>query len=182
MKRNTPRYVAVVLVAAIGLLAAGSAAAQAAPAANSDLAGLATVSGTVTSPSPFRAAKVYLRNTDKRVQYMVYTAGGKYQAIHLMPGKYEMRVEADGLDSPMTPFTLNAGTNPPQNATLRPVQDSGTLVVTMEQMFPVGPGQRYVKENCLGCHSPAMFGSRQFPAVVWNNFVQLMLDNGSIPA
>ncbi len=182
MKRNTPRYVAVVLVAAIGLLAAGSAAAQAAPAANSDLAGLATVSGTVTSPSPFRAAKVYLRNADKRVQYMVYTAGGKYQAIHLMPGKYEMRVEADGLDSPMTPFTLNAGTNPPQNATLRPVQDSGTLVVTMEQMFPVGPGQRYVKENCLGCHSPAMFGSRQFPAAVWNNFVQLMLDNGSIPA
>lgn len=150
MKRNTPLYVAVAVVAAIGLLAAGSAAAQSAPAAKSELAGLATVSGTVTSPSPFKAAKVYLRNTNKRVQYMVYTAGGKYQAMHLMPGKYEMRVEADGLDSPVTQLTLNPGSNPPQNAALRAVQDTGTLVVTMDQMFPSGhhppgvsPGTRY---------------------------------------
>jgi virginiamycin B lyase len=61
------------------------------------------------------------------------------------------------------------------------VQDTGTLIVSMDDMFPPGPGQRYLKENCLGCHGPAMFGSRHFPATVWNNFVQLMLDNGSIP-
>jgi hypothetical protein len=44
----------------------------------SELANLASVSGTVSSSTPFKAAKVYFRNTDRRMQYMVYTAGGKY--------------------------------------------------------------------------------------------------------
>jgi hypothetical protein len=162
-----------------GVATAPRAQSTAAPVA--ELAGLAAVSGTVSSPVPFKAANVYFRNVDKRMQYMVYTAGGKYEAMHLLPGKYEMRVAAQGLESPATSVTLNAGRNPPQNATLKPVQDTGTLIVSMDEMFPPGPGQRYLKENCLGCHGPAMFGSRHFPATVWNNFVQLMLDNGSIP-
>lgn len=92
MKRRAPRIAAIALLA-IGLLAAAeSATAQTAPAGKSEMAGLATVSGTVTSPTPFTAAKVYFRNLDRRMQYMVYTAGGKYQAMHLFPGKYEMRV------------------------------------------------------------------------------------------
>jgi len=70
------------------LLAAWSATAI----GQSELAGLASVSGTVTSPTPFKAAKVHFRNADVRMQYMVYTAGGKYQAMHLLPGNYEMRV------------------------------------------------------------------------------------------
>src|SRR5688572_2689674 len=85
-----------------------------------ELANLASVSGTVTAPAPFKAAKVYFRNTDKRMQYMVYTAGGKYQAMYLFPGNYEMRVEAPGLDSATTKVTLKPGANPPANATLRP--------------------------------------------------------------
>src|SRR5688572_9611214 len=183
MKRKTPKIAAIALVLAIGLLVTSeSATAQTAPSGKSELAGLATVSGTVTSPAPFTAAKVYFRNLERRMQYMVYTAGGKYQAMHLFPGKYEMRVEAGGLASPVTPVTLNAGSNPPQNATLRPAEAGGTITVTMNEMFPPGPGHQYVKDNCLGCHGPAMFGSRHFPGVVWNNFVQLMLDNGSIPA
>lgn len=167
----------------LGAIAIAAAALYVSPvAAQSELANLASVSGTVASPTPFTAAKVYFRNVDRRMQYMVYTAGGKYQAMHLLPGNYEMRVEAPGLDSAVTKLALKAGANPAQNATLRAAGDSGTRVVTMEEMFPAGPGQQYVKDNCLGCHSPAMFGSKQFPAVVWNNFVQLMLDNGSIPA
>src|SRR5689334_664061 len=71
----------------------------------SELANLASVSGTVTSSSPFQAAKVYFRNADNRIQYMVYTAGGKYQAMHMFPGNYEMRVEARGLNSPVTQIT-----------------------------------------------------------------------------
>ena len=37
------------------------------------LQGLASVSGAVDSPAPFRAAQVTLRNVEKRVLYMVYT-------------------------------------------------------------------------------------------------------------
>ena len=181
MKRMAPRYAAAILMAVCGALALPhSAAAQQAPAVKSDLAGLATVSGTVTAPVPFKAAKVYFRNNDKRMQYMVYTAGGKYQAMHLLPGNYEMRVETPGLDSAVTKVTLNSGANPPVNATLRNAQDTGTIIVSMNEMFPPDPGQQFVKENCLSCHGPAMMGSRHFPAAVWNNFVQLMLDTGNL--
>jgi virginiamycin B lyase len=164
------------------LLAVINESSLAAASAQSELAGLASVSGTVTSSEPFQAAHVYFRNTEKRIQYMVYTAGGKYTAMHLFPGTYEMRVEARGLESPVKKVTLNAGSNPSQNATLGPVQGTGTLRVTMDEMFPPGPGQRYVKDNCMGCHGPDMFGTHHFPAVVWNNFVQMMLDAGNLPA
>ena len=54
--------------------------------------------------TPFKAAKVYFRNTDRRMQYMVYTAGGKYQPSHLLPGNYEMRVEAPKRFRPSSVF------------------------------------------------------------------------------
>ena len=49
------------------------AAAQASKSAN--LSGLASVSGMVESAKPFQAAKVYFRNAEKRMLYMVYTNG-----------------------------------------------------------------------------------------------------------
>src|SRR3954468_17508157 len=47
------------------------------------LPGTATVSGTVDSSKPFKAAQVYFRNPARRMLYMVYTVGGHYQAMHL---------------------------------------------------------------------------------------------------
>src|SRR4051812_15882460 len=91
--------------------------------AQPELAGLASVSGTVSSPAPFKAAKVYFRNTERRMQYMVYTAGGKYQAVNLLPGNYEMRVEAPHLISNLVKVALKGGANPPMNATLRENKD-----------------------------------------------------------
>src|SRR3954464_4965184 len=84
---------------AIWLAALSLVAWSAGALAQPELAALASVSGTVSSPAPFKAAKVYFRNTERRMQYMVYTAGGKYQAMHLQPGNYEMRVAAPGLAS-----------------------------------------------------------------------------------
>jgi virginiamycin B lyase len=182
MRRFNPRLIAVLLaLACSAFLPVQHATAQSTAAGKADLAGLASVSGTVTSAAPFKAAKVYFRNVERRMQYLVYTAGGKYNAMHLFPGKYEMRVEAQGLDSPVIPVVLSAGTNPPQNAALRPVQNTGTFVVSMDEMFPAGPGQRYVKENCMGCHGPAMFGARQMPAAAWSVYVDMMEKNGSLP-
>src|SRR5690349_17880015 len=43
------------------------------------LPGTATVSGVVDAPKPFKAAQVYFRNPSKRMAYMVYTVGGRYQ-------------------------------------------------------------------------------------------------------
>src|SRR5579862_6640518 len=54
--------------------------------------GLGSIFGTVSGPKEFKAAKVYAKNLDKNVTYMVFTEGGKYQAIDLFPGNYEVRV------------------------------------------------------------------------------------------
>jgi virginiamycin B lyase len=151
-----------------------------AAAGQAELAGLASVSGTVSSNAPFKAARVYFRNTDRRMQYMVYTAGGKYQAAHLLPGSYEMRVEAKGLASSVTTVSLKAGKNPPLDAALRENKDDAQIV-TMDEMFPPGPGRDYVKDTCVGCHNPNLFGSRQMPAAAWDQYVEMMLKGGQIP-
>jgi len=54
--------------------------------AASPLAGLGSISGTVKAPKEFKAAKVYVKNVDKNVVYMVFTEGGRYQAVDLFPG------------------------------------------------------------------------------------------------
>src|SRR5690242_9766006 len=58
------------------------------------LTGMGSLSGTVTAAKPFKAAQVYLRSVDKRrrVQYMVYTNAGKFKAVALFPGNYEIIV------------------------------------------------------------------------------------------
>ena len=148
--------------------------------AQSELKGLASVSGTVSSSAPFKAAKVYFRNTERRMQYMVYTAGGKYQAMNLLPGNYEMRVDANGLEAAVTRVALKEGQNPPVDATLRENKDDAQIV-TLDEMFPPGPGQEYVRNTCIGCHNPNMFGARQMPAAAWDQYVEMMLKNGAIP-
>src|SRR5262245_33180064 len=171
LERSLAALLALVVVAAF--LAAPPAAAQ----GSKELAGTASVSGTVTSPTPFKAARVYFRNVDRRMQYMVYTAGGKYNAMYLLPGNYEMRVAAAGSESEPTRVVLKPGKNAPQNAILRPARD-GAQAVTLDEMFPAGPGQRFVKDVCLGCHAPDDFGSRQLAAPAWDAFVEAMLKGG----
>ena len=182
MRHTSPRLIAVLLMMVCGFLAAAKhGMAQSVQANKSELSGLASISGTVTSGNPFTAAKVYFRNVEKRMQYMVYTSDGKYQAQYLLPGKYEMRVEARGLDSEVTQLVLTPGNNAPVNVSLRPVQSTGSQIVKMEEMFPPGPGQAYLKEVCLGCHGPDFFGSRHMKDEAWNAFVEMMLKGGQIP-
>ncbi len=64
--------------------------------ATGSLAGLGSISGTVKAPKEFKAAKVYMKNVDKNVVYMVFTEGGRYQAVDLFPGNYEVRVTKNG--------------------------------------------------------------------------------------
>src|SRR5258706_4070602 len=157
------------------LLAAASAA-----AAGAELDNLASVSGAVTAPVPFKAAKVYFRNAERRMQYMVYTASGVYRARYLLPGEYEMRVEARGLESIAKKVSLEAGGNPPVGAELRASQTEGE-VVTLREMFPPGPGQEYVMTTCIGCHNPNLFADRRYPEAAWGVWVDAMVKGGQVP-
>ena len=80
--------------------------------AGRNIAGMGSLSGTVTAGKPFKAAQVYIRNIDKRILYMVYTNGGQYRAVSLFPGNYEVNVVAKGLQSAVQKLAVKTGDNP----------------------------------------------------------------------
>ena len=61
------------------------------PAAQTNtIPGTATLTGIVESSAPYSAAQVFIRNTDKRMLYMVYTNAKRFRAVALFPGNYEI--------------------------------------------------------------------------------------------
>ena len=64
--------------------------------AEAEVPGTGSLSGTVQAPKPFTAAQVFIRNTDNNMMYAVYTAGGRYRAVALLPGNYEITVRKIG--------------------------------------------------------------------------------------
>src|SRR5215467_5924577 len=98
-------FVKLVLFGLGCLLAQASGAAAQGPT----IAGTGAVAGTVTAEKPFTAAQVYLRNAEKGVTFMVYTNRGKYQAINLYPGEYELTVGRRGFTSDPQKVTIQAG-------------------------------------------------------------------------
>ena len=104
------------------------------PAAQAGLSGTASLSGTVDSSAPFKAAQVFLRNVDKRILYMVYTNAGQFRAVALFPGSYEVSVGTKGLESDVQKLTLKGGDNPKLKLSLRPVASTSqrTIVNALE--------------------------------------------------
>src|SRR5262245_13739378 len=102
-KRRSRLGQSVALAAVIGGIAAayvvssGSAGAAAQSRDKVSLKDMPSVTGTVEAPGAFKAAQVYLRNTDRRMSYMVYTQAGKFRAVALLAGNYEIHAEAKGL-------------------------------------------------------------------------------------
>jgi len=94
-----------------GIAAPGQAAPQRSAGA-AGLTGMATMTGAVTAGKPFKAAQVYIRNTDKRILYMVYTNAGQFRARALFPGNYEVSVTAKGLKSDIQKLAIKAGDAP----------------------------------------------------------------------
>src|SRR4051794_13593226 len=91
------------------LLLLGAFGAQPATAAESTITGAGAVPGTVPGPKPFTAVHVYLRGQEKPVTFMVFTAGGKYQAINVLPGSYRITAERRGFAPVAQTVTVKAG-------------------------------------------------------------------------
>ena len=83
------------------------------------LPGTATLSGGVDAPKPFKAAQVHLMNVDKNVLFMVYTSGGRYRAVNLFPGRYEVTVQKPGFATDMRTVVLAAGAGQTLDFSLR---------------------------------------------------------------
>ena len=109
------------LAALYGILAVAPSRAADADA----LPGMAVLSGAVQAPTPFKAAQVRLMNADKNVLFMVYTSGGRYRAVNLFPGTYEVTVRGKGLEGAAQKITLAAGARETLNFTLRETAPQG---------------------------------------------------------
>ena len=70
---------------------------------------LGSLSGKVTASKTFQGAQVFIRNVDKHVLYMVYTAEGRYQAVKLLPGKYEVSVKKKGFSGDVKTLDVKPG-------------------------------------------------------------------------
>lgn len=187
MRRASLTRIALILIAPAvvmaGVLALGERAlAQAPRSGATELAGLATASGTVTAPQPFKGAQVYFRNVDKRMLYMVYTAGGKYQAMHLFPGRYELTVKAGDLVSAVRTLELKTGRNELGAVALRPADPNagdGVVSVPFDELYPAGPARDLAVATCVGCHGVNFLPSRQWTAPQWDAAIGRMTAQGN---
>jgi streptogramin lyase len=183
---------AVTSALAVGLAAGPSLA------ANSTIAGTGAVTGTVTAPRPFTAAHVYLYNAEKRVTFMVYTSGGKYQAINLYPGEYEVRVARRGLASDPQKIKVQAGETVNLNVALKDIGTEpqagidgpstvvaypGRLTITdkdvefvkgYDKVYPPGPGREALERVCMSCHGTTFISVRQWDRAAWSAAIDSM--------
>ena len=102
-----------------------AAAPQSTAGRSAAAASMARLSGSVTAPTAFKAAQVYIRNVDKNIMYMVFTSAGQFRAVSLFPGNYEIRVTAKGLQSDVQKVALKAGDNPRVSVALQSSRSSG---------------------------------------------------------
>jgi streptogramin lyase len=166
-----------------------------------ELQGMGRVSGVVTASKPFKAAQVYLRSVDKRrrVQYMVYTNAGKFRAVALFPGNYELVVQARGLESNAQQLVVKAGDNPPVTVSMHDAKDpkqypssvdpatvtvnngaqwTPSMPVTLasyEEIYPPGPGREVLETLCMNCHGENAFPLHPRSAQGWKLGLDYMM-------
>jgi streptogramin lyase len=167
-------------------------------AADSTIAGTGAVSGTVTAGKPFTAAQVYLRNAEKGVTFMVYTNRGKYQAINLYPGDYDVSVARRGFASEPQKITVQAGATAQADFALKDADPTpkpgingpstvvaypGRATITdkdvefftdYDKVYPPGPGREVLERVCMSCHGVNFYALRSLDRSVWDAFINVM--------
>src|SRR6267142_1782684 len=150
------------------------------------IAGTGTLSGSVKAPKEFKAAKVYAKNLDKNVVYMVFTEEGKYQAVDLFPGNYEVSVTKNGFSGgEAQKITVTAGGNATADFTLkegtfRPNQQMriGLLkdepLLSYDELYPPSHARETIERTCIMCHGPDFLPNKQWDEEHWNTAIDLM--------
>jgi virginiamycin B lyase len=150
------------------------------------LAGMGSLSGAVKAPKEFKAAKVYAKNVDKNVVYMVFTENGRYHAVDLFPGNYEVSVTKNGFSggdvqkvtitaggSATADFALKEGTyRPNQQMRGRLLKDEPLL--SYDELYPPGHARETIERTCIMCHGPDFLPNKQWDESQWNAAIDLM--------
>jgi hypothetical protein len=190
--RNRSSLIVVAVLFAVGLAWMYGPELSPARAADVDaLPGMATLSGTVQAPKPFKAAQVHLMNVDKNVLFMVYTSGGRYRAPNLFPGNYEVTVRGQGLTGEPQKIQLAAGARETLNFALKEgaplairqgefgftTQRVGEVPLhSYDELYPREPGRVLLEKQCMYCHGKSFFPSKQYHETQWSHFIDMMQD------
>lgn len=157
------------------------------PAFAGQLDGYGQLTGKVTGSEPGVLPVVYAYNTDKDVAYTVFVVDGKYRAVNLIPGSYDVTIRpaVDQLEG-FTPETVkrdvaadsqvtadfalkNVGpvTNyvnglPYEACTAnRPTPDDVPCepykIEPYDSIYPPGPGRDIMERTCLACHHVQLY-------------------------
>ena len=196
MRNRSSLLVVTVLFTVAFLWIYGPLALSPVRAADGDgLPGMAALSGTVQAPRAFKAAQVHLMNTDKNVLFMVYTSNGRYRAVNLFPGTYEVTVRVQGLETAPQKITLAAGARETLNVMLRESAAQGVrqgefgfttqrpgevTLVSYDELYPKESGRPLLEKNCMYCHGKSFFPSKQYHETQWNHFIDVMMDGGGM--
>ena len=161
------------------LLVLGSLTAVSVPPPQGAAQGMATLSGTVDSTAPFKAAQVYIRNVDKRILYMVYTSAGQFRAVSLFPGNYEVSVRTKGLQSDTQKLAIKVGDSPKLKLSLRATPASVDPAAPVEQsydaIYPPGPGRDVAERTCIVCHQENFIPTRPGNQATWQARLDRMM-------
>ena len=139
-----------VALMALGVLGLASAATDQVRA--DTISGTGMLSGTVTAPKPFTAAKVYARHVEKNVVFMVYTEDGKYRAVNLFPGEYEVSARKTGFASDTQKIKVEPGKTATVNIALKEATAEptymgrpGTQFAPYDQVYKPAPARKIIE-------------------------------------
>ena len=175
MKRYVRRIATCIAVILLGSILKGNAGTVEQSKELGLVPGTGALIGSVKAPKPFQAARIYALNLDKNVLFMVYTAEGRYRAINLFPGKYEVRVEKKGFVSETEKVVVTAGSSSTLNFDLKLDESSdGVSAVSYDTMYPKGRGRDLFEKTCMVCHGAAFVPFHHWNAAQWNAAIMLM--------
>ena len=167
--------------------------------ASGGIDGTATLTGHVDAEEPFVAAQVYALNHDKRMLYTVYTNGGQYKTVNLMPGGYEIWAEKGRLKSEHQMMRIQAGADVNLNLSLAPGPEfaltskdretggpqfgqpaaDGVVLVPYDELYPAGAGRDIAEATCISCHGPTFLPTHKKSNAEWLVIIDVMLNPSS---
>lgn len=160
------------------------------------IGGMGALSGRVEASQPFQAARIHATHQTNGVRYIVFTAGGRYRALNLFPGPYEVTVTKNGFAADRKKVTIRAHENATLDFSLResepdPIPQAGTMgpartwdragvqLLSYEELYPADPARELLKRHCLYCHGLNSLPSRPRSRAHWNAAIDAMSDPSS---
>ncbi len=151
------------------------------PAAAASLPGYGELTGKVTGVKTGVVPVIYAYNTDKNVSYTVFVVNGKFRAVNLIPGSYDVTLrpavnQLESFDRQTVKRTIAANAQVtadfalkgirrvpdyvgghPYEACGRDQPDCGARILPYDKIFPPGPAREIAERTCFACHQVNFF-------------------------